>query len=73
MRRELLHQLGGMRARLILTWLGDDAAGPWLQRNRELLLRLIAGDAALFDQALRRYMVDADAEVVARLEAVETG
>jgi DNA-binding GntR family transcriptional regulator len=53
--------------RLILTWLGSDVAGPWLERNRELLRLLIAGDTSSFDRALRQYMSDSDAEVVARL------
>lgn len=55
--------------RLILTWFGSDVAGPWLERNRELLRPLIAGDAPSFDRALRQYMADSDAGVVARLEA----
>jgi DNA-binding GntR family transcriptional regulator len=55
--------------RLILTWLGSDVAGPWLERNRELLRLLIAGDIPSFDQSLHQYMADSDAEVVARLEA----
>lgn len=55
--------------RLILTWLGSDVAGPWLHRNRRLLKLLQSGEEESFDQALRRYMADSDAEVVARLEA----
>jgi hypothetical protein len=54
---------------LILTSLGSDVAGPWLERNRELLRLLIAGDSPSFDQSLRQYMADSDAKVVARLAA----
>lgn len=55
--------------RLVLAWLGSDVAGPWLERNRELLRLLIVSDSGTFDGALRQYMADSDAEVVARLEA----
>ena len=55
--------------RLVLAWLGSDVAGPWLERNRELLRLLIVSDSGAFDEALRQYMADSDAEVVARLEA----
>ena len=55
--------------RLVLAWLGSDVAGPWLERNRELLRLLIVSDSDTFGRALRQYMADSDAEVVARLEA----
>jgi DNA-binding GntR family transcriptional regulator len=55
--------------RLVLAWLGSDVAGPWLGRNRELMRLLIEGDSAAFERALRQYMADSDAEVVARLDA----
>jgi DNA-binding GntR family transcriptional regulator len=54
--------------RLILTSLGPDVAGPWLDRNRELLELLEAGSPASFEAALRTYMSDSDAAVVARLQ-----
>jgi DNA-binding GntR family transcriptional regulator len=56
--------------RLVLAWLGSDVAGPWLERNRELLRLLVESDSVTFERALRQYMADSDAEVVARLDAV---
>ena len=77
--REMVRLLGNPRLdamfdqllaeiRLILTWLGADVAGPWLDRNRELLERLESGSAASFQEALRAYMSDSDAAVVAHLD-----
>jgi DNA-binding GntR family transcriptional regulator len=77
--REMVRLLGNPRLdemfdqllaeiRLILTSLGADVAGPWLERNRELLELLEAGSAAAFEEELRAYMWDSDAAVVAHLQ-----
>jgi DNA-binding GntR family transcriptional regulator len=55
--------------RLILTSLGRDVAGPWLERNRDLLRLLGDGDEHRFSEALRRYIEDSDADVVRRMRS----
>jgi DNA-binding GntR family transcriptional regulator len=76
--REIVRLLGNPRLdeifghllaeiRLILTSLDRDVAGPWLQRNRELLDLLVSGDPQAFRERLERYLDDAHHEVVARL------
>jgi DNA-binding GntR family transcriptional regulator len=76
--REIVRLLGNPRLdeifghllaeiRLILTSLDRDVAGPWLQRNRELLDLLVSGDPPAFSARLERYLDDARRDVVARL------
>lgn len=78
--RELVRLLGNARLddifnglsaeiRLILTSLDRDVGGSWLARNRELADLMERGDPATFAAQIRRYLDDAQADVVRRLRA----